>query len=69
MERFCRSISDRALAGQLSAAIQGSGAFRRFKDAIRRSEVEDDWYAFRQETLESIAASFLDAHGIPYKRT
>ena len=68
IERFCRSILDPELRAQLSLAIRGGGAFRRFKDAIRGSGVEDDWYSFRQGALESIAASFLDAHCIPYKR-
>jgi hypothetical protein len=68
MERFCESVSDSTLAHELSSVIRGSGAFRRFKAAIRRSGVEDGWFAFRQQALESIAVAFLDAHGIPYKR-
>jgi hypothetical protein len=68
MERFCRSISNPELREELTSAIRGSGAFRRFKGAIRRSGVEDEWYSFHGEALESIASSFLDSHGIPYKR-
>jgi len=68
IERFCESVSDPELQQQLFSAIRGGGAFRRFKDMIRHSGAEDDWYAFRQTALESIASSFLDAHGIPYER-
>ncbi|HKI87067.1 MAG TPA: UPF0158 family protein [Thermoanaerobaculia bacterium] len=68
MERFSEAIAEPRLREDLLAAIRGAGAFRRFKDTIRRSAVEDDWYSFRQQSLESIAASFLDAHGIPYER-
>ena len=68
MERFCESVSDPALAEELSSAIRGSGAFRRFKTLIRRSGVEDDWHSFRDQALESIAVEFLEAEGIPYER-
>ena len=65
---FCESVSNAGLQRELSSAIRGSGAFRRFKDALRRSGADDDWYAFRQAALEPIASSFLDARGIPYER-
>lgn len=68
MERFCLSRADSDLFAKLGSLIRGRGAFRRFKEAIRRAGIEDEWYSFRQESLESLAASFLDAHGIPYKR-
>jgi hypothetical protein len=68
IERFCQSVADPGLQQELFSAIRGGGAFRRFKDAILRSGAEDDWYVFRQAALESIASSFLDAHGIPYER-
>jgi hypothetical protein len=68
MERFCASISDSRLREELFSAIRGSGAFSRFKGVIRSSGVEDAWYSFRQQALESIAASFLEAHAIPYER-
>lgn len=66
IERFCGSLADETLQEELFSAIRGSGAFRRFKSAIRRHGIEKHWFAFRQEAMESIAASFLDAHGIPY---
>ncbi len=67
MERFS---SDRANPGQreeLLDAIHGSGAFRKFRDAIRRLGVEEDWYRFRQSALEQIAIDWLEAHGIAYR--
>jgi hypothetical protein len=68
MERFCESVADPVLQDDLLLAIRGKGAFRRFKDAVRRAGIEESWYSFRQAALESIAASFLDVHGIPYTR-
>lgn len=68
MRDFCGSLSNENQADELASAIAGSGAFRRFKDAIRRHGIEDQWYTFRDEALATIASEFLDAHGIPYKR-
>jgi hypothetical protein len=68
MERFCGSIPEVPHQQELFSIIRGGGAFRRFKDAIRRSGIEEQWYSFRQHAMESIASSFLDAHEIPYTR-
>jgi hypothetical protein len=45
-------------------AIRGSGAFRRFKDAIHRKEIQDDWYRFRDESIKDIAIDFLESEGV-----
>jgi len=68
LEDFCRSSGDQRVRERLSETIQGSGAFRRFKAEIRRLDLEDAWYRFREKAFESTAATFLDTHGIPYKR-
>jgi hypothetical protein len=49
--------------------IRGSGAFRRFKDAIRRHGIEDEWYQFRDQALEEIAIEWLESNGIAYTKT
>ena len=64
MERFCLSLSDEGLQDALLHAIRGSGAFRRFKDAIHRKEIQDDWYRFRDESIKDIAIDFLESEGI-----
>ena len=66
MERFCLSLSDEGLQDELLYAIRGSGAFRRFKDAIHRKEIQDDWYRFRREAFISIASDFLESKGIAF---
>jgi len=66
MERFCLSLPDEALQNELLHAIRGSGAFRRFKAAIYRKEIQDDWYRFRNEALKRIATDFLESEGIPW---
>jgi len=68
MERFCYSIKDEELSEELIYQIKGSRAFRRFKDAIHRHNIAEDWYLFRQQALEEIAVEWLEAHGIAYRR-
>lgn len=67
MERFCLSLSDEGLQDELLHDIRGSGAFRRFKDAIHHKGIQDDWYRFRDQTLKRIAVDFLESEGIPWQ--
>jgi len=66
MEEFCGSIRNDRISNVLYTAIQGRGAFRRFKDAIIRFEVEDDWYKFREEALKQIAIEWCEENEIKY---
>jgi Uncharacterised protein family (UPF0158) len=68
MERFARSLTDAAASDELDAAVHGRGAFRRFKDAVHRLGIADEWYRFREVALEQIAIEFLETHGIAYQR-
>ena len=68
MERFAQSVTNAAISDELDAALHGRGAFRRFKDAVYRLGIADDWYRFRDAALEEIAIEFLEAHGIAYQR-
>lgn len=68
MRRFAESLEDQTLSEDLAITLRGSGAFGRFKDMIHHHGIQDRWYAFRDEALQSIAADFLDAHGIAYTR-
>ena len=68
MERFAQSLTDTAASDELDAAIHGRGAFRRFKDAVHRLGIENEWYRFRESALEEIAIEFLEEHGIAYQR-
>lgn len=67
MERFCLSLSDEGLQDELLHDIRGSGAFRRFKDAIQHKGIQDDWYRFRDQALKRIAVDFLESEGIPWQ--
>ena len=65
MERFIATVEDEELRRRLNIAIDGKGAFRRFKDALVNHPVDRErWFAFRSERLRSCMESWLTAHGI-----
>ena len=68
MERFCHQVTDARVRDDLVRAIQGSGAFGRFKTLAQHCGVIDEWHSFRDRALEEIAAEWLEANGIGYTR-
>jgi hypothetical protein len=67
MERFSRAQEDEPAQRELLGAIHGSGAFRKFRSALQRLNLEDAWYRLRQSALEEIAREWLEEHHRPYK--
>lgn len=65
MEQFCYSIEDERLSNKLCNAISGRGAFRRFKDAIIRYDLEDSWYTYKHNSLCEIARDWCEDNKIP----
>lgn len=68
MERFCLAFEDENLSNDLLHQIRGRGAFRRFRDALHRHDIVEEWHQFRQAALEAIAVDWLEANNIPYTR-
>jgi hypothetical protein len=66
MEMFCCSIKNEKIQEDLFHAIQGKGAFGRFKTVIRCHNIENEWYKFRDERLKEIAIEFCKCHGLRY---
>ena len=48
-------------------AIHGAGAFRHFKDTLRRHRIEPDWYAFRSEALRKIAIGWCEGNDVAWE--
>ncbi len=67
MQRFCEEVENTDLSDELLFQIRGSGAFQRFKHAIHRYDIADDWYRYRQTALEQIAIDWLNENNIPYE--
>ena len=52
MERFVSHVTDEALRERLIIAIDGKGAFRRFKDVLLNYPVERErWFSYRADLL------------------
>jgi hypothetical protein len=71
MERFIPMVEDTELRGRLTSAIDGKGAFRRFKDVLMSHGPERErWFAFRSERLRVFMEAWLSAHLLrPVPRT
>jgi len=67
MRRFCLSIDDNDVSSYLMRSIKGSGAFRRFKEAIIRCGVREKWFAYRDEAFKEIARDWCEYHSIEYE--
>jgi hypothetical protein len=65
MERFIPMIDDPTLRGKLAQAIDGKGAFRRFKDVLMSYAADRErWFTFRSERLRTFMEAWLSAHAI-----
>jgi hypothetical protein len=65
MERFIQMLEDGELRDKLTSAIDGKGAFRRFKDVLMAHAAERErWFAFRSERLRVFMEAWLSAHAL-----
>jgi hypothetical protein len=65
MEDFIATVKDVHLAELLELAINGRGAFRRFKDILLRyPEERERWFRFKGERIEERAREWLDDIGV-----
>ena len=66
MERFCHTVEDDKTRDALRKAINGKGAFRRFRDELHRVGRREEWFAYKERALADVAADFLAQHGIAF---
>jgi hypothetical protein len=65
MERFIPLVDEEELRHKLMRAIDGKGAFRRFKDVLMGYVQERErWFAFRSERLRVFMEAWLGAHAL-----
>jgi hypothetical protein len=65
MERFIPLAEDPVLREKLTHAIDGKGAFRRFKDVLMSfGDEREKWFTFRSERLRTFMEAWLGAHAI-----
>jgi len=70
MERYIPMVDNKELQARLTRAIDGKGAFRRFKDVLMSFGPERErWFAFRSERLRIFMEAWLNAHALnPVRR-
>lgn len=68
MEEFCLSIKDEKLSDIIYDSIKGSRAFRNFRNNIIKSNLENDWYKFRDEAMRDIAIDWCEGNNITYEK-
>ena len=67
MENFCMSLEKQEIGDILYDLISGSGAFRRFKDAVYKYGVEDEWYTYRDNAIKEIAIEWCRQNNIEFE--
>ena len=64
MEKFVYSLPRGKNQTILYNAIQGRGAFRRFKDKLHEIGMANDWYKYRDQQYKEIALEWCEENNI-----
>ncbi|MBO7697981.1 MAG: hypothetical protein J6S38_02970 [Erysipelotrichaceae bacterium] len=67
MENFLETIKDVRTYNCLAIAMQGKGAFRRFKDMAINLGLIEDWYRYRDEKFRKIAIRWCEDNDLEYE--
>lgn len=68
MEDFAYSIPG-PYQDKLLDALQGKGAFRRFREAVNRLNITEHWYTYRDSRLRREIRTWCDVMGIDWTKT
>jgi hypothetical protein len=65
MAAFAETVTSKGLREKVVIALDGKGAFRRFRNVLSHHPDElDRWYAFKDENMREEAVQWLLLHGI-----
>jgi hypothetical protein len=65
MVGFAETVRDQRLAQRLATALDGRGAFRRFRQVLRDDPAEEQrWYKWEQDALTAYIGAWLQECGI-----
>ena len=67
MVDFVETIEDTILQNQLYISLNGSGAFRRFKDTCINFDIIDTWYKFRDKKYKELAINWCKDNNIEFE--
>lgn len=66
MSDFADTIEDPRKNELLCVALNGRGAFRRFKDLLHGLDLAEEWYSFKHDAYIEIVKDWCDQNGIEY---
>ena len=66
MADFVDELRPGAAKEELVGAIQGKGAFRRFKSGIRYHRLEQQWYDYLAQAQREIAIRWCEENSVEY---
>lgn len=61
------SLQEGAAGEKLTRAVNGRGAFKRFRNAVSSLGLDGEWHAFRDEARRELARNFLEDNGLRWK--
>lgn len=64
MKDFALECPYEQMRDRMLASLRGSGAFRRFKDAVYYLGIRDDWFAYRTKRFSEIAEQWCIQNGL-----
>jgi len=66
MEEFIETLEDESQRSMLWIALDGQGAFRRFKDMCAQLGIIEDWYAFKDDSLAAYAREWCENNKVEF---
>jgi len=67
MEHFIRTLELGQVRDELWNAIEGKGAFRRFKNQVIYYALDQEWYKYRDEAFMTFAKEWCESYNIVYE--
>lgn len=67
MEDFIGILKNVRISNELWNAIQGRGAFRRFKDVLYEYDLENKWYKYRDSKYKEVAIEWCKENNIDFE--
>lgn len=66
MSDFCAMLEDERAQDKLYDALEGKGAFRRFRDTVNRCRLESQWNQYKNQSMGSYLRDWCELKGIQY---
>ena len=67
MRRFALALDDERVSTALQRALEGRGAYRRFRDTAAEHGLLSAWFDHRERALQAFLAEWLEENGIAFQ--